>query len=123
MPLIQYNYINVNVFIYNIIKFIFEVSKCCWGHCRCTLTIHCDIRWLIRLCACVCLSVFVYFWTSDSSDKLRQPKIGALMKQVMGAKEDVPGTFSRGGESSLCFRCYTQSCQDLAIFSYVFSHL
>uniref|UniRef100_A0A4W6EMM1 SET binding factor 1 n=1 Tax=Lates calcarifer TaxID=8187 RepID=A0A4W6EMM1_LATCA len=34
--------------------------------------------------------------TSDSSDKLRQPKIGALMKQVMGAKEDVPGTFSRG---------------------------
>ncbi|XP_056604779.1 myotubularin-related protein 5 isoform X5 [Triplophysa dalaica] len=36
--------------------------------------------------------------TSDSSDKLRQPKIGALMKQVMGAKEDVPGTFSRGGK-------------------------
>ncbi|XP_077399746.1 myotubularin-related protein 5 isoform X2 [Vanacampus margaritifer] len=35
---------------------------------------------------------------SDSSDKLRQPKIGALMKQVMGAKEDVPGTFSRGGK-------------------------
>ncbi|XP_008288740.1 myotubularin-related protein 5 isoform X6 [Stegastes partitus] len=34
--------------------------------------------------------------TSDSSDKLRQPKIGALMKQVMGAKDDVPGTFSRG---------------------------
>ncbi|XP_005935407.1 myotubularin-related protein 5 isoform X2 [Haplochromis burtoni] len=34
--------------------------------------------------------------TSDSSDKLRQPKIGALMKQVMGAKEDTPGTFSRG---------------------------
>ncbi|CAN9508085.1 unnamed protein product [Ophioblennius macclurei] len=34
--------------------------------------------------------------TSDSSDKLRQPKIGALMKQVMGTKEDVPGTFSRG---------------------------
>ncbi|KAM4615103.1 myotubularin-related protein 5 isoform 2-T2 [Polymixia lowei] len=34
--------------------------------------------------------------TSDSSDKLRQPKIGALMKQVMGAKEDMPGTFSRG---------------------------
>ncbi|XP_043092283.1 myotubularin-related protein 5 isoform X1 [Puntigrus tetrazona] len=33
---------------------------------------------------------------SDSSDKLRQPKIGALMKQVMGTKEDVPGTFSRG---------------------------
>uniref|UniRef100_A0A8C7SS99 Myotubularin-related protein 5-like n=1 Tax=Oncorhynchus mykiss TaxID=8022 RepID=A0A8C7SS99_ONCMY len=36
--------------------------------------------------------------TSDSSDKLRQPKIGALMKQVMGGKEDVPGTFSRGGK-------------------------
>ncbi|XP_051912045.1 myotubularin-related protein 5 isoform X5 [Hippocampus zosterae] len=36
---------------------------------------------------------------SDSSDKLRQPKIGALMKQVMGAKEDVPGTFSRGALS------------------------
>lgn len=36
---------------------------------------------------------------TDSSDKLRQPKIGALMKQVMGAKEDVPGTFSRGGET------------------------
>ncbi|KAF7655855.1 hypothetical protein LDENG_00049320 [Lucifuga dentata] len=34
--------------------------------------------------------------TSDSSDKLRQPKIGALMKQVMGTKEDVSGTFSRG---------------------------
>uniref|UniRef100_A0A8C2FXG9 SET binding factor 1 n=1 Tax=Cyprinus carpio TaxID=7962 RepID=A0A8C2FXG9_CYPCA len=27
-----------------------------------------------------------------------QPKIGALMKQVMGTKEDVPGTFSRGGK-------------------------
>uniref|UniRef100_UPI003AAAC292 myotubularin-related protein 5 n=1 Tax=Centroberyx gerrardi TaxID=166262 RepID=UPI003AAAC292 len=36
--------------------------------------------------------------TSDSTDKLRQPKIGALMKQVMGAKEDMPGTFSRGGK-------------------------
>ncbi|XP_035280334.1 myotubularin-related protein 5 isoform X2 [Anguilla anguilla] len=34
--------------------------------------------------------------TSDSSDKLRQPKIGALMKQVMGTKEDTSGTFSRG---------------------------
>ncbi|XP_029350760.1 myotubularin-related protein 5 isoform X3 [Echeneis naucrates] len=34
--------------------------------------------------------------TSDSSDKLRPPKIGALMKQVMAAKEDTPGTFSRG---------------------------
>uniref|UniRef100_A0A4W6EM67 SET binding factor 1 n=1 Tax=Lates calcarifer TaxID=8187 RepID=A0A4W6EM67_LATCA len=33
----------------------------------------------------------------NSSDKLRQPKIGALMKQVMGAKEDVPGTFSKWG--------------------------
>ncbi|XP_030630678.1 myotubularin-related protein 5 [Chanos chanos] len=36
--------------------------------------------------------------TSDSSDKLRQPKIGALMKQVMGSKEDMQGTFSRGGK-------------------------
>ncbi|XP_071393081.1 myotubularin-related protein 5 [Centroberyx affinis] len=36
--------------------------------------------------------------TSDSTDKLRQPKIGALMKQVMGAREDMPGTFSRGGK-------------------------
>lgn len=45
------------------------------------------------------LSLFVMFvLPSDSSDKLRQPKIGALMKQVMGSKEDVPGTFSRGGE-------------------------
>uniref|UniRef100_A0A673XKX0 SET binding factor 1 n=1 Tax=Salmo trutta TaxID=8032 RepID=A0A673XKX0_SALTR len=34
----------------------------------------------------------------DSSDKLRQPKIGALMKQVMGGKEHIPGTFSRGGK-------------------------
>lgn len=34
----------------------------------------------------------------DLSDKLRQPKIGALMKQVMGNKDDVPATFSRGGE-------------------------
>ncbi|XP_056878101.1 myotubularin-related protein 5 isoform X2 [Takifugu flavidus] len=34
--------------------------------------------------------------TSDLSDKLRQPKIGALMKQVMGNKDDVPATFSRG---------------------------
>ncbi|CAL8242402.1 unnamed protein product [Merluccius merluccius] len=34
--------------------------------------------------------------TSDSSDKLRQPMIGALMKQVMGSKDDMPGTFSRG---------------------------
>ncbi|XP_066524076.1 myotubularin-related protein 5 isoform X2 [Hoplias malabaricus] len=34
--------------------------------------------------------------TSDSSDKLRQPKLTALMKQVMGTKEDLPGTFSRG---------------------------
>lgn len=32
--------------------------------------------------------------TSDSSDKLRPGKIGALMKEV--AKEDVQGTFSRG---------------------------
>ncbi|XP_066580002.1 myotubularin-related protein 5 isoform X3 [Amia ocellicauda] len=34
--------------------------------------------------------------SSDSSDKQRQPKIGALMKQVMGSKEELPGTFSRG---------------------------
>ncbi|CAF94656.1 unnamed protein product, partial [Tetraodon nigroviridis] len=34
--------------------------------------------------------------TLDLSDKLRQPKIGALMKQVMGNKDDVPGTFGRG---------------------------
>uniref|UniRef100_A0AAY4EDT3 SET binding factor 1 n=1 Tax=Denticeps clupeoides TaxID=299321 RepID=A0AAY4EDT3_9TELE len=34
--------------------------------------------------------------SSDLSDKLRQPKIGALMRQVMGGKEDIPGTFSRG---------------------------
>ncbi|KAF7228953.1 myotubularin-related protein 5 isoform X4 [Nothobranchius furzeri] len=34
--------------------------------------------------------------TSESSDKLRQPKIGDLMKQVLGNKDDVPGTFSRG---------------------------
>ncbi|XP_069048297.1 myotubularin-related protein 5 isoform X7 [Lepisosteus oculatus] len=34
--------------------------------------------------------------SSDSSDKQRQPKIGALMKQVMGTKEELPGTFSRG---------------------------
>ncbi|KAL4659526.1 myotubularin-related protein 5 isoform X9 [Arapaima gigas] len=36
--------------------------------------------------------------SSDSSDKLRQPKIGALMKQVMGSREEVPGTFGRGGK-------------------------
>ncbi|XP_069048294.1 myotubularin-related protein 5 isoform X4 [Lepisosteus oculatus] len=36
--------------------------------------------------------------SSDSSDKQRQPKIGALMKQVMGTKEELPGTFSRGGK-------------------------
>ncbi|XP_036375739.1 myotubularin-related protein 5-like isoform X2 [Megalops cyprinoides] len=35
---------------------------------------------------------------SDSSDKLRQPKIGVLMKQVMGSKEELAGTFSRGGK-------------------------
>ncbi|KAJ8373467.1 hypothetical protein SKAU_G00040470 [Synaphobranchus kaupii] len=37
--------------------------------------------------------------SSDASDRLRQPKIGALMKQVMGSKEEVPGTFSRGALS------------------------
>ncbi|XP_013875567.1 myotubularin-related protein 5 isoform X2 [Austrofundulus limnaeus] len=36
--------------------------------------------------------------TSDSSDKLRQPKVVDLMKQVLGNREDVPGTFSRGGK-------------------------
>ncbi|XP_067915404.1 myotubularin-related protein 5 isoform X2 [Heterodontus francisci] len=36
--------------------------------------------------------------SSDSSDKQRQPKIGVLMKQVMGGKEDMPSTFSRGGK-------------------------
>ncbi|XP_061085473.1 myotubularin-related protein 5-like isoform X2 [Conger conger] len=33
---------------------------------------------------------------SDTSDRLRQPKIGALMKQVMGGREEASGTFSRG---------------------------
>ncbi|XP_034019214.1 myotubularin-related protein 5 isoform X3 [Thalassophryne amazonica] len=33
--------------------------------------------------------------TSDSSDKLRQPKISDLMKQVLGNKEDMPGTVTR----------------------------
>ncbi|XP_043569141.1 myotubularin-related protein 5 [Chiloscyllium plagiosum] len=37
--------------------------------------------------------------SSDSSDKQRQPKIGVLMKQVMGGKEEIPNTFSRGGHS------------------------
>lgn len=39
------------------------------------------------------------------SDKLRQPKIGALMKQVMGNKDDVPATFSRGGEERALIDC------------------
>ncbi|XP_075780386.1 myotubularin-related protein 5 isoform X3 [Pelodiscus sinensis] len=34
--------------------------------------------------------------SADSSDK-RQPKLGSLMKQVMGGKDDGPGTISRGG--------------------------
>ncbi|KAL4617971.1 myotubularin-related protein 5-like [Arapaima gigas] len=38
--------------------------------------------------------------SSDLSEKTRQPKIGALMKQVMGPREDIPGTFSRGGEDA-----------------------
>ncbi|CAM2098816.1 unnamed protein product [Caretta caretta] len=33
--------------------------------------------------------------SADSSDK-RQPKLGSLMKQVMGGKDDGPGTISRG---------------------------
>uniref|UniRef100_A0A8C9SV30 SET binding factor 1 n=1 Tax=Scleropages formosus TaxID=113540 RepID=A0A8C9SV30_SCLFO len=44
------------------------------------------------------LSGFTSAHMSNSTDKLRQPKIGALMKQVMGSREDVPGTFSRGGK-------------------------
>ncbi|XP_074832562.1 myotubularin-related protein 5 isoform X4 [Carettochelys insculpta] len=35
--------------------------------------------------------------SADSSDK-RQPKLGSLMKQVMGGKDDGPGTLSRGGK-------------------------
>ncbi|XP_009884162.1 PREDICTED: myotubularin-related protein 5 [Charadrius vociferus] len=35
--------------------------------------------------------------SSDFSDK-RQPKLGSLMKQVMGGKDDGPGTISRGGK-------------------------
>uniref|UniRef100_A0AAV2IV60 Uncharacterized protein n=1 Tax=Knipowitschia caucasica TaxID=637954 RepID=A0AAV2IV60_KNICA len=34
--------------------------------------------------------------TSELSDRLRPPKLGALLKQVAGGKEDAPGTFSRG---------------------------
>ncbi|XP_041058165.1 myotubularin-related protein 5 isoform X2 [Carcharodon carcharias] len=34
--------------------------------------------------------------SSDSSDKQRQPKISVLMKQVMGGKEEMTNTFSRG---------------------------
>ncbi|XP_072309413.1 myotubularin-related protein 5 isoform X6 [Eucyclogobius newberryi] len=36
--------------------------------------------------------------TSDLSDRLRTGKLGALIKQVAGGKEDAPGTFSRGGK-------------------------
>ncbi|XP_042191162.1 myotubularin-related protein 5 [Callorhinchus milii] len=39
-----------------------------------------------------------YMGSSDSGDKHRQPKIGQLMKQVMGGKEDSSQTFSRGGK-------------------------
>lgn len=35
--------------------------------------------------------------SSDSSEK-RQPKLGSLMKQVMGGKDEGPGTVSRGGK-------------------------
>ncbi|XP_053925663.1 myotubularin-related protein 5 [Cuculus canorus] len=35
--------------------------------------------------------------SSDVSEK-RQPKLGSLMKQVMGGKDDGPGTISRGGK-------------------------
>ncbi|XP_063164799.1 myotubularin-related protein 5 isoform X4 [Candoia aspera] len=34
---------------------------------------------------------------SDSSEK-RQPKLGSLMKQVMGGRDEGPGTVSRGGK-------------------------
>ncbi|XP_042746686.1 myotubularin-related protein 5-like, partial [Lagopus leucura] len=34
--------------------------------------------------------------SADFSDK-RQPKLGSLMKQVMGGKDEGPGTISRGG--------------------------
>lgn len=55
----------------------------------------------------------LFLVSTDSSDKLRQPKIGALMKQVMGTKEDVPGTFSRGGET-LCAHMLRPLCSLLA---------
>ncbi|XP_017694369.1 PREDICTED: myotubularin-related protein 5 [Lepidothrix coronata] len=35
--------------------------------------------------------------STDFSDKRQQPKLGSLMKQVMGGKDEGPGTFSRGG--------------------------
>ncbi|OXB70008.1 UNVERIFIED_CONTAM: hypothetical protein H355_002804 [Colinus virginianus] len=35
--------------------------------------------------------------SADFSDK-RQPKLGSLMKQVMGGKDEGPGTISRGGK-------------------------
>ncbi|XP_027558014.1 myotubularin-related protein 5, partial [Neopelma chrysocephalum] len=35
--------------------------------------------------------------SADFSDKRQQPKLGSLMKQVMGGKDEGPGTFSRGG--------------------------
>ncbi|NXI86152.1 MTMR5 protein, partial [Rhipidura dahli] len=34
--------------------------------------------------------------TPDFSDKRQQPKLGSLMKQVMGGKDEGPGTLSRG---------------------------
>ncbi|XP_030921025.1 myotubularin-related protein 5, partial [Geospiza fortis] len=35
--------------------------------------------------------------SADFSDKRQQPKLGSLMKQVMGGKDEGPGTLSRGG--------------------------
>eukprot|EP00061_Rhincodon_typus_P018906 g48282.t1 len=43
----------------------------------------------------LCLT-HILLYSVDSSDKQRQPKIGVLMKQVMGGKEEIPNTFSRG---------------------------
>lgn len=65
------------------------------GGLACSVTTHYCKKSLVAKCLLL---------STDSSDKLRQPKIGALMKQVMGTKEDVPGTFSRGGETrvSVC---------------------
>ena len=68
------------------------------------------------MCVCLCVCVCVGAWLcTDSSDKLRQPKIGALMKQVMGGREDMPGTFSRGGEC-VCV-CVSEGSEELVCVS------